>query len=77
MNLYVVSYSADFEDSHKKHTHDQMRLYFTVINESREEALFSVVNANPNLDPEKFNVDEEEIIKKGYVRLSSNESFDI
>ena len=77
MNLYIVSYIADWEDNPKKHTHDKMRLYFTAIDESRGEALLSVVNANPDLDPERFEVDEEEEIKKGCVMLSSDESFDM
>lgn len=77
MNLYIVSYIADWEDNHKKHTHDKMRLYFTAIDESRVDALLSVVNANPDLDPERFEVDAEEGIKKGYVILSSDESFDM
>lgn len=76
LSIYEISYSADFRDNYKKHSHSHMRIEFIAISGSQENALTNVIAKNPNLDSKRFSVTDVIEIKEGYVDMACNDSFD-
>lgn len=72
MKIYEVLYSTDWKDLAVEHTHDHTILTFVVKADSKQEALGKVIEQRPELNKEKFEV--EEIL--GDVYLADDESYD-
>ena len=77
MRMFEISYSADWQDNCKAHTHDKMLLEFIVIANDKEAAMLNVISENPKLIMSGFEMGEEISITGGCVYLASNESYDM